>query len=150
MAAEVTLETLEPSPTAVVMATTTWAEFPTLWKPMLDTVWRFLATAPAGLHTHGHNVMLYKDDIPTIEIGVQVNGTFEPSGDVRPSHTPGGVAAHVTHSGPIARLGDAYGALRSWCSANGHALAGPHWEIYGDPDPATGAFDVELFWSVLD
>jgi hypothetical protein len=29
------------------------------------------------------------------------------------------------------------------------ALAGPHWQIYGDPDPATGEFDVDVFWSLL-
>jgi hypothetical protein len=25
-------------------------------------------------------------------------------------------------------------------------VAGPRWEIYGDPDPSTGDFDVEVFW----
>jgi hypothetical protein len=54
----VTVRTVEPTPTAVVVATTTWADFPSPWKPMLDKVWAFLAEAPAGLRKHGHNVML--------------------------------------------------------------------------------------------
>ena len=27
--------------------------------------------------------------------------------------------------------------------------AGPRWEIYGDPDPSTGDFDVAVFWSLV-
>jgi hypothetical protein len=27
--------------------------------------------------------------------------------------------------------------------------AGPRWEIYGDPDPSTGDFDVDVFWSLV-
>lgn len=29
------------------------------------------------------------------------------------------------------------------------ADAGPHWEIYGDPDPSGGHFDVQVFWSLV-
>jgi hypothetical protein len=32
--------------------------------------------------------------------------------------------------------------------ANGYRLAGPRWEIYGDPDPLTGQVDVGVFWSL--
>jgi hypothetical protein len=28
-------------------------------------------------------------------------------------------------------------------------LAGPRWEIYGDPDPSSGHFDVQVFWSLV-
>jgi hypothetical protein len=63
MTVEVTVKTVEPTPTAVVAAATTWAEFPAMWGPMLDQVWSFLrGGAPAGLYQHGHNIMLYKDD----------------------------------------------------------------------------------------
>jgi hypothetical protein len=24
-----------------------------------------------------------------------------------------------------------------------------HWEIYGDPDPSTGQFEVDVFWPLL-
>src|SRR5512135_1202257 len=64
---------------AVVAATTTWAEFPTMWGPMLDEVWSFLrGIAAEGLYKQGHNIMLYKDDIPNVEVGVQVSGVFDP------------------------------------------------------------------------
>ena len=34
-------------------------------------------------------------------------------------------------------------------AANGYRLAGPRWEIYGDPDPSSGHFDVQVFWSLV-
>jgi len=61
----------------------------------------------------------------------------------------GGLAATATHTGPIAEIGDTHQAVRAWSQANGYRLAGPHWEIYGDPDPSTGDFDVDVFWSLL-
>src|SRR5439155_20858393 len=88
MSVNVTLVSVEASPTAVVAATTTWAEFPSLWKPMLDKVWSFLANAPAGLYKDGHNVMLYKDDLPSVEIGVRVNRPFKGSGRILSASLP--------------------------------------------------------------
>ena len=149
MSADVTVQTVEPTPTAVVAAATTWAEFPSLWGPMLGEVWGFLrGGASAGLYKRGHNIMLYKDDVPNVEVGVQVNGSFEPVGHVVPSALPGGLAATATHAGPIDKIGDTHRAVCDWSKANGYALTGPHWEIYGDPDSASGHFDVQVFWSV--
>lgn len=150
MAVEVTAKVVDPTPTAVVAASTTWAEFPKVWGPMLDQVWSFLrGGAPEGLYKQGHNVMLYKDDVPNVEVGVQVSRSFDPSGHVIASALPGGLAATATHAGPIAQIGDTHRAVREWSSANGYRLAGPHWEIYGDPDPSTGHFDVQVFWSLV-
>jgi hypothetical protein len=54
MTVDVTVKTVEPTPTAVVVAATTWAEFPAMWGPMLDKVWSFLrGGAPAGLYKQG-------------------------------------------------------------------------------------------------
>ncbi len=150
MAVEVTVKVVDPTPTAVVAASTTWAEFPKVWGPMLDQVWSFLrGGAPEGLYKQGHNIMLYKDDVPNVEVGVQVSGSFEPAGQVVASALPGGLAATATHTGPIAQIGDTHRAVREWSNVNGYRLAGPHWEIYGDPDPSTGHFDVEVFWSLV-
>ena len=147
MTDQVAAKTVEPTPTAVVAAATTWAEFPNKWLPMLNEVWSFLrGDAPDGLYKHGHNIMLYKDDVPNVEVGVQVNGQFAPAGQVVPSALPGGLVATATHSGPIAKIGDTHHAVREWSQANGYRLAGPHWEIYGDPDPSTGDFNVDVFW----
>ena len=149
MTVEVTARTLEPTPTAVVATATTWAEFPDVWRPMLDEVWSFLrGDAPEGLYQYGHNIMLYKDDVPNVEVGVQVNGTFVAAGQVVASTLPGGLAATATHTGPIASIGDTHRAVCEWSKANGYRLAGPRWEIYGDPDPSTGGFEVDVFWSL--
>jgi effector-binding domain-containing protein len=149
MTVEVAARTVEPAPTAVVAATTTWAEFPNVWGPMLDQVWRFLrGDAPDGLYKRGHNIMLYKDDIPNVEVGVQVSGSFPAAGHVVASALPGGLVATATHTGPMAKIGDTHQAVREWSMANGYRLAGPHWEVYGDPDPSTGDFDVDVFWSL--
>jgi effector-binding domain-containing protein len=147
MSVVVKVESVAPAPTAVVKATTTWAEFPKLWGSMLDSVWTFLrGDAPAGLWAHGHNVMLYKDDVPNVEIGVQVTSAFDPAGQVVASDLPGGLVATATHTGPVAEIGDTHHAVVEWSKVNGYRPAGPHWEIYGDPDPNTGDFSVDVFW----
>jgi effector-binding domain-containing protein len=148
-AVNVEVKTVEPSPTAVVVATASWAEFPKMWGPMLDDVWRFLrGPAPEGLFDHGHNVMLYKDDVPNVEIGVQVKRPFSAAGKVVPSTLPGGLVATSTHTGAIDRIGDTHSAVCDWARTMGYTLPGPRWEIYGDPDPSTGHFDVEVFWAL--
>ena len=150
MTVEVSVRSVDSTPTAVVTAATTWAQFPAVWRPMLDEVWGFLRGAvPQGLYTHGHSVMLYKDDLPNVEVGVQVNGTFASAGRVVASALPGGLVAGATHVGPVAEIGATHDAVRAWSEANGYRLAGPHWEIYGDPEPSTGDFVVEVFWSLL-
>ena len=150
MTAEVTVKTIDPTPTAVLAAAASWPEFGKMWGPMLDKVWSFLrGDAPEGLYQQGHNIMLYQDDIPHVEVGVQVSGSFEPTGQVVPSTLPGGLVATATHTGPIAKIGDTHQAVREWSKANGYKLPGPRWEIYGDPDPSTGDFDVEVFWSLV-
>jgi effector-binding domain-containing protein len=151
MAVEVTVKTVALTPTAVVAAATTWADFPKIWGPMLDQVWSFLrGDAARGLYEHGHNVMLYKDDVPNVEVGVQVSGPFAPAGQVVSSTLPGGLVATATHTGPIGAIGDTHRVVREWSEAHGYRLAGPHWEVYGDPDPSSGGFDVEVFWSLAD
>jgi effector-binding domain-containing protein len=116
---------------------------------MLGQVWSFIrGDAPHGLYQHGHNVMLYKDDVPNVEVGVQVTGPFAAAGPVVASTLPGGLVACATHTGEIADIGDTHLAVREWSKANGYQLAGPFWEIYGDPDRSTGHFDVEVLWSV--
>ena len=78
MAVEVTVKVVDPTPTAVVAASTTWAEFPKAWGPMLDQVWSFLrGGAPEGLYKQGHNVMIYKDDVHHGEVGVELGRSFD-------------------------------------------------------------------------
>jgi effector-binding domain-containing protein len=152
MTMDVTVKNIEPAPTAVVAAAAaaTWAEFPKMWGPMLGEVWSFLrGDAPEGLYKHGRNIMLYTDDVPNVEVGVQVTGSFAPAGPVVASTLPGGLVASATRTGPIASIGDTHQAVRVWSTANGYRLAGPRWENYSDPDPPTGDFDVDVFWSLV-
>jgi len=151
MAYEVTIERAADCPTAVVKANTTWREFPTLWRPMLDDVWAFLRAAP-GLRTDGHNVMLYRSGPSAgqvaVEVGVQVTKSFEAAGRVVPSTLPTGEAATTVHAGAPSEIGDAHDAVLAWCAAQRREVTGIRWEIYGDPDPRTGHFDVAVYWQL--
>jgi effector-binding domain-containing protein len=145
------IERTTECPTAVVQANTTWREFPKLWRPMLDQVWAFLSTTP-GLRTEGHNVMLYRRGIRggevAVEVGVQVTRTFEAAGRVVPSTLPAAETASTVHTGTPAEIGAAHDAVRAWCAAQRRELTGVSWEIYGDPDPRTGHFDVAVYWQI--
>jgi effector-binding domain-containing protein len=147
----VTIVRTTADPTAVVKADTTLREFPALWRSLLDEVWAFLRATP-GLRAKGHNVMLYRNDLPdvelAVEVGVQVTGSFEAAGRVVPSTLPAGDAATTVHRGAPNEIGAAHGAVRVWCSAQHRELSGVSWEIYGDPDPHTGNFDVAVFWQL--
>lgn len=148
---EVSVVRTAECPTAVVKATTTWREFPRLWGPMLDEVWSLVRARP-GLWTSGHNVMLYRHGVAdgdvAVEVGVQVTAAFAPAGRVVPSIIPATETATTVHRGPIAKIGAAHDAVRAWCRARGRGVTGVSWEIYGDPDPKTGHFDVEVYWQL--
>ena len=79
----------------------------------------------------GRHVAIYWDATIRLEVGVELYGPFAEQGEVVRSATPGGVVASVTHLGPYSGLGAAHGAVRDWCTAGNHRLAGPNWEIYG-------------------
>jgi hypothetical protein len=116
----VTIERTIAYPTAVVKANTTWREFPTAWRMLLDDVWAFLRATP-GLRADGHNVMVYTTGLANVEvaveIGVQVTRSFVAAGRVVPSTLPAGEAATTVHQGPPSELGAAHHAVRTRCSA---------------------------------
>jgi effector-binding domain-containing protein len=123
-------------PTAVVAAATTWPEFPTVWKGLLDEVWECLRAG--GIHRGCPNVMLYLDDVPHVEVGVLLDRPCPLTGRVVRSALPAGRVASTVHRGPYAGLGAAHRAVLEWCEQSGERLSGPRWEIYGPhrPDPA--------------
>jgi hypothetical protein len=45
-------------------------------------------------------------------------------------------------------IGDTHQAVREWSTGHGYRLAGPHWEIYGDPEPGSGEFAVQVCWAL--
>jgi effector-binding domain-containing protein len=115
--------------TAVVPATTTWQEFPKLWKELLDEVWTCLRTG--GIDRGCRNVMLYRDDVPHVEVGVELRVYCSLTGRVVASSLPAGQVAMTVHRGPYTGLGDAHRAVLDWCEAQGRRPSGPRWEVYG-------------------
>jgi hypothetical protein len=148
---DVSVQRTTECPTAVVKANTTWPEFRTLWRGLLDEVWAFLRATP-GLRTDGHNVMLYRHTRPgatvAVEVGVQVSGPFKAGGRVVPSILPA-VEAATTRVGTTAEIGAGHAAVQAWCVAHGRKTTGLSWEIYGDPDPQNGTVEVAVFWELV-
>ena len=132
----VTVTHVTERPTAVVAATTNWRDFPSQWKPMLDQVYACLGAHDSA--RQGSNVMLYKDDVPHVEVGVELIAPCVLDSPVIQSALPAGEVAMSVHRGPYQELGVAHDAVTRWCAANARSLAGPRWEIYGDwrEDPA--------------
>jgi effector-binding domain-containing protein len=122
--------------TAVIGATTTWQEFPTLWGELLGEVWECLRAG--GIERGCRNVMLYLDGTPTVEVGVLLDRPCALTGRVVASTLPAGVAATAVHRGSFAELGAAHDAVVQWCAARGYGLTGTRWEVYGphNDDPA--------------
>jgi effector-binding domain-containing protein len=79
----------------------------------------------------GRHIALYLDGEINLEVGVELDTPFAGHGEVVGSATPAGAVATAVHFGPYTRLHEAHRAIREWCANQGHALAGPNWEIYG-------------------
>jgi effector-binding domain-containing protein len=135
--------TVPARPTAVVAAATTWQEFPLLWKGMLDEVWACVSAA--GANRGCRNVMLYLDDVPHVEVGVELLEAFGFAGRVRASALPGGQVAMTVHRGPYGGLGAAHSAVVHWCAGQGLQLAGPRWEIYGHHRDNPAELETEVY-----
>jgi effector-binding domain-containing protein len=90
--------------------------------------------------------MLYKDDVPHVEIGAEVSDPFEASGRVVCSTLPGGRVATTLHRGPYEEIGSAHEAVIAWCDERRLRRTGARWEIYGHAvdDPADQ--EVEIFY----
>src|SRR5689334_9243730 len=102
-AGPISLVTVEPRPTIVIAETTTWDEYPRLWRALLDELYAFVRTNPELAATdetlRWTNVMLYKDDRPSVEVGVLAPGPFSPQGRIIASSLPAGRTATATHHG---------------------------------------------------
>jgi effector-binding domain-containing protein len=136
MSYEVTETAVAARPTAVVPATTTWEEFPKLWSVLSGEVWTCLRAG--GIERGCRNVMLYLDEVPHVEVGVELTQPCPLTGRVVASTLPGGTVAMTVHRGPYEGLGRAHDAVKQWCQGHGRRRGGPWWEVYGphDDDPA--------------
>ncbi len=147
----VTLVQVQPRRTAVIADTVAWADFPTLWRQMLDEVYTFVRACPeftaaiAGTPgPHWTNVMLYRSEAPNIEVGVLAPSAFTATGRVIASELPGGRATTATHRGNPAEIGTTHDAVRDYARDHGLATTGVLWEVYGHPDDP-GEFATEVF-----
>lgn len=140
----VRVTTVAARPTAVVPAATTWQEFPSLWKGLLDEVWACVGAS--GASRRCRNLMLYKDDVPNVEVGVELLEPLRFGGRVVESTLPAGQAAMTVHRGPYGGLGAAHRATIEWCTAEGLALAGPRWEVYGHHHDDPAELETEVYY----
>jgi effector-binding domain-containing protein len=129
--------------TAVIAETTTWRAFPGLWPELLEEVWT-VVRSHVGI-TPNRNVMLYKDDVPNVEIGVEVSGAFGTIGRVVSGTLPGGRVVATTHRGRYEDLASAHAAIIDWCERHGLERAGPRWEIYGHWSETSANQEVEIY-----
>ncbi len=136
MMVAVTIGQVYARPIAVVHRTARLADLATVVPDACGEVWRFVRAH--NVTGTGHNVAVYLDEAMHIACGVEVPATFVGDGTVVLSATPAGRVAHAEHRGAYHLLGQTHTAVRQWCAANGQALSGPNWEIYGhwtdDPD----------------
>ena len=130
----------------MIRETTTWERFPTLWGELLDEVWGYVRGA--GVQA-GRNVMLYLDDVPTVEVGVELEGTLTSlrGGSWRPRCRRAAPRRRSPAALPSPEgIAAAHAAVMEWCDANGHARTGVRWEVYDhwrdDPD----SFETAVFW----
>lgn len=147
MSYEVTVTEVVARPTAVVAATTTWQEFPTLWKELLDEVWTCLRAG--GVHSGSRNVMLFRDDVPHVEVGVELPQPRPLTGRVVASTLPAGQVATTVHRGAYAGLELAHRAVLDWCAVHARRPAGPRWEVYGPHHDDPAEVWTEVYWLLV-
>lgn len=135
--------TVEARPTAIIAEETTWDAYPQLWRALLTEVWQ--AVRGDEEVNPGRNVMLYLDDVPHVEVGVEAAGTFEQRGRVTSSTLPGGRVAMTRLVGGYDEIGAAHRAVVEACEQWGLRRLGPHWEIYGHHNESSPDQEVEIY-----
>jgi effector-binding domain-containing protein len=144
MGYQVTMTAVEARPTAVVPATTTWRAFPTLWRELSEEVWSCLRAG--GIVRGCPNIMLYWDDVPHVEVGVELLVPCPLTGRVIASALPEGQVAMTVHWGPYSRLGEAHQAVTGWCDALGRQKTNTRWEVYGPHNDDPARVWTEVYW----
>jgi effector-binding domain-containing protein len=141
---EVRLVDVESRPTAVVAAETTWPDFPGVWGQLLGEVWDCLRAG--GINRGCRNIMLYRDSVPNVEVGVLLGQPCPLTGRVVASALPAGTAAMAVHRGPFGDVGAAHDAVQGWCAAHAHRLSSTRWEIYGPHNDDPAQLWTEVYW----
>jgi effector-binding domain-containing protein len=128
----VQLQQLNSIPLAVIRRQARPSELSRLVPECCGLVWNEVRAQQAKA---GRHVAIYWNGDIRLEVGVELLGPLAEHGEVVLSATPAGAVASAAHFGPYNGLGAAHDAIRQWCKANNHSLAGPNWEIYGHWQP---------------
>jgi effector-binding domain-containing protein len=111
------------------------------------TVWNFIREN--GVTPRGQHVAVYRGTETReldVEVGVEVGANAVGGGEVVVSATPSGMVATVAHIGPYSLLMNANDAIKAWCDANHHQIAGPSWEVYGHWTDDVAKLRTDVFW----
>lgn len=155
---EVTLRQVAPRTLAAAQARVKPQTLVPAIRPLFDEVYKYLNEA--GVKERGLNVIVYwneagrnllesEEGLP-MEAGVEVEAALPREGRVRAGATPGGRVASTLHVGSYDQLGKAHDAVRAWCAEQGHALAGPNWEVYGHWNDDPQQLRTEVFYLLSD
>jgi effector-binding domain-containing protein len=72
------------------------------------------------------------------EVCFPISGKIKGAGEIKTKELEKGSFATITHSGPIGKLAETYGAILKWIEENGYPISGPIREIYPKGIPKTG------------
>jgi hypothetical protein len=129
MGYDVRLETSSGRPIAVVHRRAARAKLGSVVQDACGLVWSVLRSQQ--VRGAGRHVAIYWDGQINLDVGAELDAPFAGHGEVIGATLPSGLTATTPHFGPYGQLAAAHQAIRDWCRANGHELAGPNWEIYG-------------------
>jgi effector-binding domain-containing protein len=115
-----------------------------VWSQLLDEVWTCLRAN--GINRGCRNVMLYLDDIPHVEVGVELHQPCPLTGRVVASTLPAGRVAFTFHRGPYSGLGAAHRAVLDWCASQGLQPVGTRWEVYGPHRDDPAEMETQVYW----
>jgi effector-binding domain-containing protein len=131
----------DSQPLAIVRRRARQQELSTVVPDACGVVWNAIrALSLKG----GRLVAIYWDDKINLDVGVEIDASFNGNRAVLRSATPAGRVLTTVHFGPYDRLANAHQAILEWAARHQHVLAGPNWEVYGhwNDDPAQLRTDV--------
>ncbi|TFW20859.1 AraC family transcriptional regulator [Massilia arenosa] len=118
-------------PCAAIRITIPRAQIREMMHPAMQEVMQVLAAQgvrPAG-PMFSHHVQLPAETFD-FAVGVPVEEPFTPAGRVQAWELPAARVARTVYHGGYEGLGDAWGELGQWVTAQGHTSAHSLWEFY--------------------
>lgn len=99
----------------------------------------------------GHNYAIYERGTHKallVRAGFPVSGPFAEAPSAKPFTLEAGLAAHALHVGPYSELHRTYAHLDAWCKAQGLALSGQSWELYGDWHEDASKLETGIYYRI--